>query len=273
MSLQSMSLFPERGSSTVYDVARRAFEAEIAVHSDAIIHLKGRINSIAPISKLPVEVLSEIFTQVAATHYANYLECRYKMARYAVLPPAYRWITISHVCRSWRNIALGAPRIWGHLILARATTASEEMFKRSKKAPLCVSASIDNAATPRFRLIGSILKESTRLKELRIDGPIRLLLHLAADWSGPANILETLSLGDKNVLHPEPALPSNMVLPTLFSGHTPNLRHLDIYEVVVQWDNPIFCASLTELSITGQRENTFKLGSFSQFLTALRNMP
>ena len=261
-------------SSADYDVAdvvRRALEAEIAMHADAIIDLKGRINTIAPISKLPPEMLAEVFLHVVANYHCEPGRLVHNAAMFS-----YKWITITHVCRAWRDIALNTPRLWSYLVLA-SPEMTEMVLARSKMAPLCVTATILSASDWRFKLLETIMQNSRRIKDVYVVGSARVLRSLVAKWSGPADLLESIFLTESRVYDPMAIFPSGHltsdVLPKLFASHTPKLRHLEIDRTVITWDNPLLCSSLTTLRISCRRENLQRNGTFPQFLAALENMP
>ena len=249
--------------------ARKHLECEIAKHAYAIIDLKGRINAIAPISKLPPELLSAIFTEVAINHYT----CRTPRLYHSAAGLPYKWITLTHVCHAWRAIALDTPRLWSRIVLTRPDV-TREVLARSKKAPLWVSANMSYMNGPQWDILDTIMQESSRLKELSIAGPARVLENLYPKWTGYANILESLTLSDNNVFDPVAIsiFPQHPSVPVLFQGSTPNLRHLDVHHVAVGWDNPLFCSTLTSLTVVSRYDNTHKLGNFGQLLLALENM-
>ncbi len=86
---------------------------------EEIRQLKTQRNAHAPISKLPDEVLLEIFMVMMALFSFE------------------AWHEVAHVCHRWRNVAVGAPMLWinppmGHHHL---TTL---MLERSKEANLTI---------------------------------------------------------------------------------------------------------------------------------------
>lgn len=93
--------------------ARTALENQIETHAKQIIELKGRINGLALTARLPPEILSEIFTIVATDLYHSRRWGHYGLAH------AYKWISLTHVCRAWREIALNTPRLWSRISTLR----------------------------------------------------------------------------------------------------------------------------------------------------------
>ncbi|KAI0373332.1 hypothetical protein BV20DRAFT_918936, partial [Pilatotrama ljubarskyi] len=60
-----------------------------------MLKLKELQNSVVPINRLPAEILVEIFKHV-----------RHSLGEIADI------VNVSHVCKLWRSIALGAPELW-----------------------------------------------------------------------------------------------------------------------------------------------------------------
>lgn len=87
---------------------------------------RGSRNAILPIAKLHHDILSEIFTILAIDG----------MYRSPTSEPPYRWIRVTHVCRSWREIALSSPRVWSYVRFTSSLHCMREILSRSKQAPL-----------------------------------------------------------------------------------------------------------------------------------------
>ncbi|THU75236.1 hypothetical protein K435DRAFT_707500, partial [Dendrothele bispora CBS 962.96] len=109
--------------TTLHSPDIELIDQEIEKHQKIIRDLKTRRNLHAFISKLPPEILSIIF-----------LLYRDEMAfHWRTLA----WIRVSHICRHWRNVALGCPALWSHPIFYMPASVPE-MLLRSKSAPLTV---------------------------------------------------------------------------------------------------------------------------------------
>ena len=52
------------------------------------------------------------------------------------MPSPYAWLTIRHVCQSWRRVALGFPRLNAYISLHRWPECAKELLKRSGSSPL-----------------------------------------------------------------------------------------------------------------------------------------
>ncbi|KAJ7472777.1 hypothetical protein FB451DRAFT_302949 [Mycena latifolia] len=105
---------------------------------------------IAPIRKLPIEILSEIFLQCVewGSEWNPFTDPQWALVR---------------VCRYWRTAALSTPRLWRHIFIHKSTGLFDHIpytflkpilplqLKRSAEAPLALS------------LTGSYLNENTRI--------------------------------------------------------------------------------------------------------------
>ncbi|KAI0630511.1 hypothetical protein C8Q77DRAFT_1133458 [Trametes polyzona] len=250
------------------DATREDLESEIATHARAIIDLKGRLNTMTTVARLPPELLSEVFLHVTRDAYAIYQSSNhlhYGAARF------YAWVKVSHVCRSWREVALSTPRLWGHIILTKRSVV-EDMLLRSKRAPLSLSAAIFSSKDDRTRVLEQLMQETPRIKELRLSGPVCLLQDFCAKLTEPANNLDTLVLSD-NASHTYPLLSNNALSQTVFPGKLPYLRTLEIRGLVFDWTVPVLSPTLTRLVLVGRMDSQSLLGSFNQLLTVLDTMP
>lgn len=113
------------------DDAIAARDREIARIEEVKRLLRNHRNALSPINnRLPPELLSEIF-----------LSCFHATLDSFVVWP-YRWISATHVCQHWRDIALRTPRLWSHIILTRSdnilgrSSRMREWIKRSGRLPL-----------------------------------------------------------------------------------------------------------------------------------------
>lgn len=88
-----------------------------------------------PITRLFNEVLSEVFLQ----HAEDVREAYYRSWRdetYFAANP-FTWLSVAHVCRHWRDIALASPRLWSHVDVKREDR-TKAFLRRSKRVPLTI---------------------------------------------------------------------------------------------------------------------------------------
>ncbi|KAI8996519.1 hypothetical protein BD414DRAFT_204306 [Trametes punicea] len=246
--------------------ARKVLEDQITAHADAIVYLKSQLNSMSPASRLPPEIISEIFTLVAVYHYEESWRHHYGSSQ------VYKWLPVAHVCRAWRAIALRTPRLWSNIVLTRPEV-DHEVLSRAKNAPLWVSANITHQTDARAGMLDTIMQNPSRLRELQLMGPARALQSLSAKWTKRADFLQSISLTSPyRAFDHASVLSSPPFSPNLFSGHTPNLRHLDISGVTLDWSNPLFCPTLKTLKVDNRYDITDRLGEFWQLLDVLETM-
>lgn len=89
----------------------------IALLSRLQIHIQ---NTIRPISRLPPEILLEIFSLVVAEWQPELLWDHQRVSAAFGTPihiPSYTWLLIAHVCRYWRDIAVQSPKLWTTVII------------------------------------------------------------------------------------------------------------------------------------------------------------
>ncbi|KAI0036287.1 hypothetical protein K488DRAFT_82239 [Vararia minispora EC-137] len=118
--------------------ARGIINAEIEAAEHALALLKGHLNAFCPISRLPDELISRILSYHAELepHFhpdpANIPRLPYGKP----LPKRLGWIVSTHVCRRWREVALGTPWLWSNVTFCFGRDAATEFLRRSKNIPL-----------------------------------------------------------------------------------------------------------------------------------------
>ncbi|KAJ6466397.1 hypothetical protein C8R45DRAFT_1219485 [Mycena sanguinolenta] len=89
---------------------------------------------ISPALRLPVEITSEVFLHCLPT---SYTEREWNTANPSEAP-----ILLLHVCRIWREIAIGTPELWAKMEFAMDDAHSDGIaqawFRRAKACPLSV---------------------------------------------------------------------------------------------------------------------------------------
>ncbi|KAG5647807.1 hypothetical protein DXG03_007729 [Asterophora parasitica] len=238
------------------DKSRHLIDQEMQRLEDAIRLLKSRRNILAPISRLPPEMLAKVFSFRAAesVESSNPLE----------------WIRVSHVSRHWRAIALDSPSLWGNLVFTRPKW-SEEMLKRSKMASLIVKADL-TCITPRiFEAVRLALLHGPRIHDLQLRAASatieRLLSRDLELFEAP--MIHSLSLSVPRITRF--GSDEGFTIPsTILSGETPYLRRLDLDKCNISWESALL-QGLTHLKIhdvtTAARPTT------QQLVDALERMP
>ncbi|TFY73441.1 hypothetical protein EWM64_g10571 [Hericium alpestre] len=227
--------------------ALREVEGQLYGLNHVMCALKTQRNALLPISRLPPEVLSQIFQYIAV------VEQSYPRTRY--FPPflgssgTLGWIKITHVCRQWRDVALADSRLWAKTVCA-LPSATPEMLQRSGTAPITINHDFSYYRN-KSRILKSVqlaLTHIARTKEIRISANKRILTNIVDSLQdNPAPILETLELclsADARTGF----FYESVHLPARICSSTPRLRNLILDNCSIPWDSPLL-RNLTHLEV------------------------
>ena len=219
-----------------------------------IYSLLTRRNSLVPISVLPPEILTWVF------HFLVHEE-----------PPLSKkgslgWARVTHVCRHWRQVALGDSSLWARISgIPTNTKWISEMLVRAKNVPLDVELSAVSWSNPQALLMIRPHLSRTRQLRFQISG---CMLHSdnvreILSWEAPAlEHFELRDTGHSPVIFPD----------MLFKGHAPRLRTFSLFRVVIPW-SLVPRGQLTQLKIAGPDEDVGFPGDLNQFIDLLVNCP
>ena len=140
-------------------------------------------------------------------------------------------ITMTHVCRGWRELLITRPSLWTHLH-CKNIDRTRVYIERSKSAPL--ELSLFDAGRTGYLKNAFLLAvpHVSRIKSLDIDTAGNLLQNLTPHLSCPAPLLSELTItysGD----------PIHVLDTTLFNGNLPSLSSLSLWGVITHlpWKN------------------------------------
>ncbi|TFK60744.1 hypothetical protein BDN72DRAFT_864116 [Pluteus cervinus] len=144
---------------------RAELDAKIHELEIALIALKRRRNYLSSISKIPSDVLRQIFKSVTGYDGKVQLlgldgrgvekENRLEMA----------WIrTITHVCSAWRDLALDSPSLWTRIRINSRHEIVLEMLERSRSLPLTISLMYLGGD---LRTLESVLLEQSHIQRIK----------------------------------------------------------------------------------------------------------
>ena len=212
-----------------------------------IATLKGRGNSKLPVSKLPAELVVEIFLYY---HY-DALQRHKEHDSYSRADRQERhqwWLTLTSICRYWRNIALQTPLLWSTLdppiclepyalktFLARSAGRLLDIFLVQTKP----NEQIDNALDEIFRI-------SDRIRALRLlltDNLVYAALIESTEVPfSSLGCLEVNGIFGAKLAHDL----LDLIIPT-----AQNLRALTLREMKVEWDHliPHLSQTITSFSL------------------------
>ncbi|KAJ7450823.1 hypothetical protein FB451DRAFT_1285232 [Mycena latifolia] len=185
--------------------------------------LRTRRNSVAPVFRLPTEVLAPILELCPTIeddspqfHTDNFVS----------------GLRLAHVCRRWREVAMGSARFWTHIVLSRPRWALE-MLHRSRVAPLVVGVDITASATKTVAARDLVLAQLPRIRELRVQN--------ARFHSIPSALLSSAPILDTfHLCYDPPARVVEVITPALFAGQAPALRHLSLRFCMLHLDSPLW---------------------------------
>lgn len=243
--------------------SRWEVEEEIQRHSRAIRMLQARLNASAPISKLPPELLSEIFIHVASDR-AQVHE------RAPLYHPYWTWISVLQVCTHWRAVAIASPRLWSRIVVTMHPEWMKEVLQRSRSAPLFVSAHTDSRPGGRKSQSLKVVMESlARIRDLRLTGAPDILERALSVWRGPAPLLENVSL----------TVPTDLGLSRQFSprldlflnGQAERLQRLEMQEYPFPWNIVSSFPLLKHLIVSHQLDDA--VPTMTDMLNTLERLP
>ena len=243
---------------------QQAIDAEIKSLEESIRTLRCRRNAIAPISSLPTEVITVIFSIS-------------RLFDAPLVPGGKRdhlaWLRVTHVCRHWREIALNNPLFWNHIDFTYLTLAgAAEVLVRAKKAPLQLSVWVTgyHRDHTRFNALQKELQSRVaNICDLEISADAFFLRRTLKQLASPAPTLESLSLSAES--NYQLKTPSRATIPdTLFSGTAPRLSFLELLKCKISWKSPLL-KGLRHLDIHASSKHVTP--SLSDWLDALDEMP
>ncbi|KAJ3721143.1 hypothetical protein C8R42DRAFT_669943 [Lentinula raphanica] len=250
---------PQNASNFQFD----QIDQEILRYEEAVRELKFRRNLLAPISKLPAEILCAIFM------FCNVPETP---SNYASYNPHWRWVTVTHISRLWRNTALNCPALWSKPEFTR-TEWAHEMIKRSKMAPLTIEVNSNIWLTPRvLDAVSEGLKHLPRIHEIRLSASRDNMVKLLGDVNRAAPFLRTLTLDvGRNDYHYHPLTEPCMLPDDFLAGDASRLSHVELTRCHLSWDSTLF--QNVNISFLKVHSPGAPAPTLDQFIGALIGMP
>ncbi|KAF8649408.1 hypothetical protein AX16_005849 [Volvariella volvacea WC 439] len=232
--------------------------------------LRTQRNQLAPISRLPPEIFSIIAQHCIPYSFSlpSQKDVDEEVLSFGLIYGMH--MTLSSVCRSWRNLVLGDHRLWAMLIISDAyLDLAPELINRSGAIPLSVFLQLSGSfSTCPDELISSslelIAEQRHRIRHLNII----LSSYSIQDWRvsvlwEPAPILESCTLSWGGFVPP--------VGRSLFAGSAPRLASIKFCEVESSWD----LLSLPSLSSVNHLEilNPDNRPTYQQLYIVLSALP
>jgi hypothetical protein len=245
----------------------QTIDDEIKSLEESIRALRFRRNALAPVSSLPSEILTVIFTLLhchgpAASSPFTLLEEK---------PDHLPCIRVAHVCRHWREIALNQPLVWSHIDFTTLTSAgAAEILTRANAVPLRLEARVPIGLwnDTRFSAFQKQLQAHvSHTSHLDISAEA---FHLRKTLEGlvtPAPSLEYLSLSSEEINNR--STKTQVLIPdNIFDGAAPRLSGLVLRNCKLSRESPLF-RGLKHLDI----RSPFDIPGLSAWLDMLIEMP
>ncbi|KAI0329164.1 hypothetical protein GY45DRAFT_1325420 [Cubamyces sp. BRFM 1775] len=139
--LTLLSVLPSglRRSIQAQSLSRDELEQADTLFSQALLQIRAQLNLLSPIDKLPPEILAQCFEHARSIYWnnrGNDLKVEYRTGHKHPLEVR-TLITITHVCKRWRAVALGTPTLWTDIDDDRPAHV-EASLTRSGNAPISV---------------------------------------------------------------------------------------------------------------------------------------
>ena len=210
-------------SATARDSRCEIIHNKVKVSKKVTQKSKHPHNAPVPISRLPPETLTEIFSLLPFP--SDDCDC----------VPYLELISVTHVCRRWREIALCCPYLWTHIDFTNLSLAGfPEILARAKMSPLHFEAKITPRRKERFNAFGRQLETHiSHTRHLSISGEFQTMLKRLVS---PAPALVSLFLKKS----PYPYSFSQPIIPdSLFNGIAPELTRLELLRCSIGWKSPL----------------------------------
>ena len=182
-------------------------------------------NALAPILKLPLDLLTTIFLFFPAKNFTD---------------ESPTWLRITHVCRRWREAAIGCALMWTNIMFDPPPWTTI-MLARSRGAPLVIEADVDDSLSGRTRSerVDLALAHSHHARVIRLRTPPSTANGLIFTLKNcPSPLLEVLEL---RITYRGPCY----IRQDIFAGEAPRLRSLTLEGCSVSWRSHLVSKNVT----------------------------
>jgi hypothetical protein len=223
--------------------------------------LRSYRNSLAPVSRLPHILLTEIFILLHQSLPNSTLALRSPTC-----------LHISHVCRAWRDSALQCPLLWTD-ILFHPPDWTPIMLERARTAPLKVEIQADRPNITNSGFVSSVRLALSHIHHIRYlcilqsDRFCDLGNLLSPLFTGSPDVLEVLMVSSREVV-------PNYIYPSM--ENAPCLRRLILNSCHINWQRFSSVGNLTYLFLQdipiGSRPSVEDILTLLQAMTKLETL-
>ncbi|KAF9781618.1 hypothetical protein BJ322DRAFT_1010446 [Thelephora terrestris] len=214
-------------------------------------------------------------------------------------------VTVSHVCKHWREVALDTPALWSEIDVETGRQAAPSYrrasayLSRTKEYPLSISIDVNDwdpddesvysepsdhhppeTSAQLQEIMDLLLPHTSRWRKFKLAAESYFYFHTALVRlrnAPPASLLEFLELhhfDEDEELEPGPHFfpyPSHKTPFVLFGNNAPKLQHVSLYGVHIDWHNTSFLKNLHSFELAYHSQDVRP--SFDEFFTILRSSP
>jgi hypothetical protein len=263
--------------SPVVQEAVQRVDAQIQHHLDLVQDLKSQRNALMPISRLPTEIIARVFHEVRAGHNGHGRpNGSYIWSAASPNEPSLKWISVSHVSRHWRNVAINDANLWTYLPLKNPKWTMI-MLERSRMATIpAITMKVEELDEP---TVTTLTHHIPRVSVLVIPNmPRGTLKQVLAGLPSTSPNLEALSIntlvgrGGDMWYNGATSFPFEeaVAFPDNVLCYTPKLKHLALNDLIIKSDSPLL-SYLTTLSMRDIPEKSKPTPQ--QFKTMLESAP
>ncbi|KAI0262696.1 hypothetical protein BC834DRAFT_372336 [Gloeopeniophorella convolvens] len=200
-----------------FSAGRAAADEEIDTLSKRLLILKSKRNALMPIALLPPEILSQIFHVLSLVHPS-------KTSTLGV-------IRMSHVCKTWRSVALGDMLLWRRVPFNLGWSCTREVLARSGRTQLILAHYFDvlGGKDKRSNILPGLMP---RMERLSLSFLAYERSYIKELLNSPAPVLENVRLEFASSPHDSSLVDG----PALFGQSAPRLREITLVCVSIPWD-------------------------------------
>ncbi|TFK68624.1 hypothetical protein BDN72DRAFT_841523 [Pluteus cervinus] len=229
MSRTKRSFLGYTAHSEAAALTQDEIDREIEALYQRIQILRLTRNALAPINRLPPELLTRIFSLIQGG-WSTESPVKKSLPRDFM-----KWSAVTHVSQYWRDVALECAGLWSTIPL-RHEGYLDAALSHSKCSPL--SLELGDIHDGQLPLVEKALRHLDRVRHLHI-APSRWSTYAVFLLAKPALSLESFSIGPHHSL----GLPRD-----LFAGFAPQLKSLALSGCGFDWTNLVF-SNLTTMTI------------------------